>query len=77
MSIKVSGYNYIRARSIPALIRQVNRFNRSSDVTFRYNFVDGGDGFFYAIYFGKIKTELPKPEKNKAVEINPKDLIDV
>ena len=77
MSIKVSGYNFFRARSIPALIRQVNRYNKLSDVHYRYNFVDGNDGFFYAIYFGKMEAKISKPEKGKPVEASIKDLIDV
>ena len=76
MSIFINNYSYLRARSIPSLVRLCNNLNRKTGIAYKYNIQDGADGYFYAIYYGKVKTEIPKPDKEKSVEIDPKEIID-
>lgn len=43
---------------------------------YKFDFQDGNDGYFYAIYYGKIETQVEKPTKTKAVELNPREIAD-
>lgn len=43
--------------------------------TYKFAFENGADGYFYAIYYGKVEAQLEKPEKNKAVNIEPKEVL--
>lgn len=44
---------------------------------YKFEFQDGNDGYFYAIYYGKMESKIEKPTKTEAVEIKPEDLINV
>ena len=74
MSIKVNKYAFLRANSIPALIRVCNNYNIKMGVAYKFDFQDGNDGYFYAIYYGKIEAQIEKPTKTEAVELNPREL---
>lgn len=76
LSILVNKYAFLRAASIPALVRLCNNYNLKMGVAYKFDFQDGNDGYFYAIYYGKIETKIDKPTKTEAVEINPKEIID-
>lgn len=76
MSLQVNNYSYLRAKTIPALIRLCNNLNKKTGIAYKFTFENGDDGFFYAIYYGKIELQIMKPEQNKSVELDPRELID-